>query len=131
MVEGAVAVLVHATARSEQGVLARRRPLAGEAPLVELQPVSRSGDSRRSPGGGRGRSPASAGSLGRLRLDAVALDRDEIAHDTEEPLDEALRLLVAAFAELDPPRRYWWKYRRRPQARNAASVLAFVMTRKL
>jgi hypothetical protein len=35
-----------------------------------------------------------------LRLDAQTFDRDEFPLDPEQPLDDALRLLIASFAEV-------------------------------
>ena len=96
----------------EHDVLRPDRPLAGEGPLVEAKPlgscvaaafVEGGSDRRREVLG----APVAEIGLGSpqvvpvgLRLHAEPFDGDELALDAEQSLEDALRLLVAAFAEV-------------------------------
>src|SRR4051812_22992468 len=91
-----------ASRRVERYVLTRVRPLASECPLVEPQvpptPVRRR-DVLTASGAEIGLGRVQVIPVGR-GLYAKPFDRDELAIEAEQPLDQPLRLLVASFAEV-------------------------------
>src|SRR3954452_21848284 len=85
---------------AERGLLRPDRPVAGERPLAETQPLRRLVGASFAP-------PVAEVRLGRLevvpvgvRLDAAPFDGDGLALDAEQLLDHALRVLVAPLAEV-------------------------------
>src|SRR5262249_47033996 len=83
----------------EHHVLASDRPLAGERPVVEPQPLARLGLMLAARVAEVRLGRAEVLPVG-LRLGPDSHDVDELALDAEQLLDRSLRLLVAAFTEV-------------------------------
>src|SRR4051794_2453564 len=83
----------------EHDVLPLDGPLAGESPLVEAQALVRRGEPLAARGTEIRLGSTQVVPVG-LRLHPHPFDRDELAVDAQQTLDDALRFLVASLAEV-------------------------------